>query len=648
MSKSNFYPLLLVAASIITSSTVFGQGADRAADGLQLRVTNAASYQENSGISPGAIITVFAQPGAILSPETLSAPDPAHLPKSLGGVTLLINGVESGIYFVSPTQVSARVDESVRGGLAFVTLQTPISSGLTKVMIEPTSSTGIFTLSGSGSNDGAVLNAVTFAGGSFSAASGGSPMYLALFVNGLDLSAMPTVWIGGTSVPVSFFGAHPLYEGLQQINVQLTPQLAGLGRIEVVVEQSGHRSNAVEVTLLPQQRVFADDEDNQVRSRELASVAWVPGTSTALVVDENDDVVRVLDIHQGSATRVIALPDGAQPVAVGVWGNGTLALVALRGRNSIAVVDLTSNSVDVEIPVGRAPSAIAVAGDTAVIVNADSDSVSFFNFQLRQVFATSDTGRLPRGVAVDSLHVYVTNQSDGSITVLDLASGSAVNTFHLGVNVRPGAINVLDDTTAVVSEPSAGPGGKLLFVNLLTGKVMGTADANPERTGGASSIAVLGNRIYLANQSGGSVTMASATVNTLGATISDPRNVRVDLGPRALAVDPVDNLLLVANQGSGTIALVDLSSNTLVGRIDAVRSLNEVSDDRSDHDSALNLPIIDTISPSSAQAGAVFTLDINGKNLSGATDVLFLWLQFNGARVTWAAASMVSSTPPWW
>src|SRR5262249_34205165 len=160
-------------------------------------------------------------------------------------------------------------------------------------------------------------NAITANTGAFSATTNGNTTFLALFVTGLDTKTQPAVTIGGMPVTVQDFGDPGTYPGMQQINVQLPASLAGAGRVELVVEQNGRRSNSVDVVMLPAQSVFPDDQPNTVRSREVASVAWVPGTNLALVADENDDVVRVVDLGQRRVTRVIALPDGAQPSGIG-------------------------------------------------------------------------------------------------------------------------------------------------------------------------------------------------------------------------------------------------------------------------------------------------------------------------------------------
>ena len=286
-------------------------------DGQSLIVSDAASYQQNVAISPGAIITVK---GSNLTNVTLQAPDPTHPPLTLGGVTLTVGGVACGLYYVSSTQINAVINPIVLTGTQIVTLQSPTLTTQTTVTIQAPTSAGIFTLNGTGSGDGAIVNPGTGNEGAFSVVTNGGPTFLSLFMTSLDDVTTPTVWVGGTSVHVQYFGPQGSYPGMQQINAQLPPALQGVGRVELVVEQNGHRSNAVETVLLPAQATFFNDQPNQVSSRELAALAWIPGTSLALVADENDDVVRVVDLNRRVVTHVIALPDGAQPEAFGVNG----------------------------------------------------------------------------------------------------------------------------------------------------------------------------------------------------------------------------------------------------------------------------------------------------------------------------------------
>src|SRR2546427_3995953 len=260
-------------------------------------VRNAASFVQNTGLTPGSIVTIL---GTNLSGATAFSTSPLNLPKSLGGVTVTIGGIACNLFYVSPTQVNVQIDTSVVPGSQTLVLTSPTGTFSFKLTIEKTGAPGLFTLNGTGTRDGAVLNAVTFARSSFGVTTGGAPTYLAIFATGLDFSSAPKVTIDGVSVPVQFYGNAPGFAGLQQINVQLIDKLAGAGRVEVAVTAGGKTSNIIEIMILPNpgQGPFAPASENEQRNRELAGLAYVPGTSFVLVADEQDDVIRVIDVSK--------------------------------------------------------------------------------------------------------------------------------------------------------------------------------------------------------------------------------------------------------------------------------------------------------------------------------------------------------------
>ena len=595
-----------------------------AAPAQNLRIVNAASLSSAS-VAPGSIISIF---GDHLSTSVAFASDVQKPPVSLGGVTVSIGGTSAALFYVSPGQINAVVDPKTPIGAQSLAVTSNGATHSGSVTIDANAAPGLFSLFGTGTRDGAILNAITFLLGDFSTHTANSPTYLALFATGLNLGAPLTVTIGGVSAPVTFFGTAPCCDGLDQINVMLPDSLAGAGRVPVVATQNGQVSNTVQVVLLPPagQTEFAGDSDNTTRSREIANVAAVPATSLVLVTDQNDDVVRVVDVKARAITHVIALADGANPVGVAVTANGGTALVAESGLGKVAVIDLAKLMVTTEITTGAGPVRVAIGGTQAVIVNGDNDTVSIVDLTTNTVQKTLTVGRAPTGVAIDaSIHrAYVVNQGDGSVSVLDLAALSVSSTLTMGASLRPDSIALPGPGFAFLTIPSAGDSGKVVLLNLTTG-AQAVFNANPDRTGGSGDVLVFNSKVYFANQTGGSVSVAPFAGGALGtATV-----IKVDLGARALAIDAKDNLLVVANEGTGTLVLVDLSSNAVVGRISAVQTNSDEGDDHGDHDDAGNLPAIQSLTPASARAGTTFTITITGTNLSNSSGIVFDELRGN-------------------
>jgi len=592
------------------------------ADTPSIRVVNAASFLEDTSLTPGAIISIL---GPNLSNTTAQATDLTNPPHTLGGATVTIGSTTIPLFYVTKTQINARIDPTIPVGAALMTISSPTGTFTKNIVLSATSTPGVFSIFGTGTRDGAIQNAVTFAIGPFSVTTQGTPTYLALYTTGLDLSSKPTVTIGGVSVDVQFYGASPCCPGLQQINVQLPSSLAGAGRVEIAVTAGGKTSNIVEIVILPNpgQGAYPPSGENKSRSRELSSIAYSPYTNQALVADENDDVLRLVDVVQRAVIHTLTLPEGAQPVAIAVNDAGLIAVVAERNRGKVAILDLLNYNITAEATVGSGPSDVAIAGTTALVVNQSSDSVSAVDIKTYQV-KTINVGRGPRGVAADATanKAYVTNQDDGTVSVIDLTSLQVTDTIVLPPNSRPALIRLLPALgIAVITEPSASSSGRIININL-SNKSVSTALVNIDRSGGSDALTVYANTVYFANQTGGSVSLVP-----YGGS-SSIVSIKVDLGARALAVDTTDKLLLVTNQGSGNIALVDLFTNKVVGRIDAAKSEHETEaanhDNQDDRATAQNAPTITSISPASGGVGSTFTLTINGTNLTGADDIFFV------------------------
>ncbi len=605
MKKLPWAAALLTAALL---NTAVGQGP-------AIRVVNAASASPDN-LVPGAMITIK---GSNLANTTATAPDASTLFTVLAGVAVRINGTSVGLSYVSPTQVNGVIDVSTPVGPATLTLTSPTANVSANITIQRQSAPGIFASPGAGSREGAIQNAITFALGPFSVTTNGGPTYLALYASALDTSVAPTVTIGGVTAPVVFYGHLTCCAGLDLINVQVPSSLAGAGRMEVVVNSGGRISNVVETVILPNtgQGPFAPAAENTARNREIGAITYVQALGVALVLDERDDVIRVIDMKQRAVTRTIALPTGAQPFAIAVNDAGSQAVVAERGRAKVAVIDLARGVVITEIAVDFGPSAVAINGDMVLVANEDADSVSVMSLVLKQVLATVPVGRSPRSIAIDdaSSLAYVVNQGAGTISVIDISKRAVVDTLQLGATARPQTVRLVPGANALaVTEPNI---GMLDLIDLTSKAVFRTRAA-------VNDLTFQSTTAYFVTQSG-TASAVPFSMTPAGITLGVPVAIGLDAGLRGAAIDTLDRLLLVSSESSGTISLIDLASNRVAGSINAVRSETEPAarDDRSDRDRAGNTPAITSVVPGQATAGTTVQLTVSGTNLAGASDVFF-------------------------
>src|SRR5258708_9410533 len=175
------------------------------AQAQNLRIVNAASLASSS-FAPGGIITVF---GTKLTTGVAFAADVQNPPANLGGVGVSIGGITASLFYVSPTQINAVIDPKTPTGVQTLVVTSPSGTQSGSVTIDANAPPGLFSLFGTGTRDGAILNAVTFLLGDFSTHTANSPTYLALFATGLNLSATPVVTTAGVPVHVVFLGTPP-------------------------------------------------------------------------------------------------------------------------------------------------------------------------------------------------------------------------------------------------------------------------------------------------------------------------------------------------------------------------------------------------------------------------------------------------------
>jgi YVTN family beta-propeller protein len=176
-----------------------------------------------------------------------------------------------------------------------------------------------------------------------------------------------------------------------------------------------------------------------------------------------------------------------------------------------------------------------------------------------------------------------------------------------------------------VAIPVGAFAGQVVLVNITDG-TFATLSASPAVAFGVSDIAISGSTLFLADQTGNAITAMPILLST-GKATSAPTTVRVDMGARALAIDVKDGMLLVLNEGSGTVTVIDINRLSVTATINGVETSiggDDEDDDHSDHDNGVNVPLIKSVLPATAQSTSTFTLTITGGNLTGATGVIFV------------------------
>ncbi len=233
-------------------------------------VVNAASSAPfTAGIANGELLTLY---GSNLAAATVVAPG-IPFPKTLGGVTVSVNGLAAPIYYVSAGQISVIVPYGNTFGVAQIQVtNNGVPSNVVTQFVNNTAA-GVFTVPPGGVGYGAMVHNdtgklvskanpavageyvqafVTGLGGVFpqiddGAAGPAGPLSYSTYFNTDVTKNQIRVLVGGVSAPVFYAGLAPYLAGLYQISFQVPA--TGLTSGDNTLDISGPDSYTAQVLI---------------------------------------------------------------------------------------------------------------------------------------------------------------------------------------------------------------------------------------------------------------------------------------------------------------------------------------------------------------------------------------------------------------
>lgn len=230
-----------------------------------------AAAASTAMVAPNSLASVYGSNLAASSAQATAQP----LPNNLGGATLTVtdsSGAQkaAGLVAVSAGQINFVIPDGMAAGAAQFAVTSGGSTQTFNGTINPIAP-AIFSMNGSGTGV-AAATAISVPTANpqsqtpvqvFQCDSSGcsstpiaipddSTIYVTLYATGVrNRSALANVaaTINGASVPVTFAGAAPNFTGLDQVNIQLTTALRGLGEANILLTVDSQTSNAVTINL---------------------------------------------------------------------------------------------------------------------------------------------------------------------------------------------------------------------------------------------------------------------------------------------------------------------------------------------------------------------------------------------------------------
>lgn len=265
-------------------------------------------------------------------------------------------------------------------------------------------------------------------------------------------------------------------------------------------------------------------------------IARAPGGQLIVSLINRGQVERISTNPTASA---VATVEGI-PVVVAVDAVGQFAYAADMGKGVLAIVDIASMTkvAEVDIP-GEAHSlAMSPRGDRVYVTNTQN-SIFAVDVATRTIVRTSPTASGPWGIAfwttpTDSL-MYVTARDGGTITEIDMRTGSALRGLMVGG--RPhGIVMAPNGSTLYVADDS---GDRVLFVDRVSGAI---AQSIPVAGPFGIAISPDGNTLFVTTNPGQIVVIDIPS-------LSVRKRESTEGQPRQILVLPDGNTALAANLG---------------------------------------------------------------------------------------------------
>jgi len=221
----------------------------RATFGTATMVNAAARGNEPSivkAIAPGSIASIRGNPLAYKTEQAKLSPG-GSLPFTLAGTTVVVNGQQARIVYVSPEEVTVVVPPNASIGLAEIVVTNADGFQLKAAATISPVAPGVFTLSGDGGGEGVILNADTLTAGPFDPTDG--RLRLTIFATGVQNASHLSVNIAGHVATVETMLSSPDLPGLDEIHASIPAALRGSGTVTLAVNADGAESNPVGVTI---------------------------------------------------------------------------------------------------------------------------------------------------------------------------------------------------------------------------------------------------------------------------------------------------------------------------------------------------------------------------------------------------------------
>jgi YVTN family beta-propeller protein len=210
-------------------------------------------------------------------------------------------------------------------------------------------------------------------------------------------------------------------------------------------------------------------------------------------------------------------------------------------------IDQATHAVVAQIPVGSAPTAVAVTGQDVWVTNSGDGTVTRVSAAAGRAVERIQVGNIPVAIAAGSDAVWVANEGDGTVDRIDPATGD-VTKRGIQVGARPDGIAAGPDAIWVANSED----GTVQRIDPATGQPGGPVHVGS----GPEGIAVTPGAVWVANSLDLTVSRIDPATGTVTATVG------VGDGPSSIVA--AGDSLWVSDEFDATLDRIDVKSGRVV------------------------------------------------------------------------------------
>lgn len=240
----------------------------------------------------------------------------------------------------------------------------------------------------------------------------------------------------------------------------------------------------------------------------------------------------------------------------------TTAIVSNSEYNTVKVYDLATKTLKKELTNFGTPRNIAFSSDGNNFYISDSShgTILEYNTESLALIRKMDLSKGVFGFTIIDQTMYVNNQAESTVTVLDLTTGEIVKVIEGFAEPRQGIISSKDKSKVYVTNFK---GDDIRVIDVQTLEISQTISGIPA----VRAISVDDNSLYAASSKDGTVSVIDIATGAITKTIKTGDETY------GAALSPTGDIILAGNKASNNVSVIDVKNDYSV--INTVEGLNE-------------------------------------------------------------------------